>query len=1118
MFFHKNKRKFAFCSKRTAFCALFLFAIFSANIVTSLILNVNAQLVPVKSVNITSQYSNYENNEPGSWKITKSAEWIKTNEARITFEINSVPKYDNDKKLDVIMVIDNSGSMEGDKIAQVKADAADLADTLLSDSENQIALITFGTEATLLSELSNDKTAILNHINLITTGECTNYYRGLLEAEKILEGYIQQENRELILLFLTDGYPNEETPNEVAEYHILKEAHPYMVINGIQYEMGDELLQPIIDISDYQYIADMTSLNNVLFEATTIPYTYDNFIITDYINDDYWSVAASWKINAEHGSTSLTYDGSTPIVTWNLNGIYRSGQTITMTIDIHIRDDIDSIESLLLPTNHHETIKTSVAGNQDENIDSALTPVLKDAYSVIYEANIPNDCDVSGVIPDTIEHLSLSTVKISDNQLFCTGYVFRGWKIQTKKVKIINDDYFRMPSEDVHIAGIWSKPSISKSLDGTLHTRTTATFDSGSSLNVKMKRLSGQSGASNSSWNYYINAFKRSYTLPASVDTSNSSNIFSSASSQEPIYGWYESSTSTIYYYSNAEDIYFGSSASNMFAAIIELSNIDGLRDINTSNLVYTSSMFEYDYGITDLSALANWDTSKLEYMSSMFSNAKGLTNLDGLSNWDTSKVKSMYNTFTWATSLTNIEGVRNWDLSSVTSIGNMFSCDSLLTDISPLANWDTTNIQNMSNLFMQSESLSNISPLTNWNTSNVTDMSYMFGNLPLLSNISALANWDTSNVTNMEYLFGGSDSLSDIGPLANWDTSNITNISYLFTGGSESLTDLTPISKWNTSKVTTLQNTFTALKGLTDLSPIGSWDTSKVQSMYATFRGLENLTDLSPINNWDVSNVKCMAETFRLMTSLTNLNGINKWNTASLTDMRNTFRDDTALTNIDGLLNWDMSKVTQFSYTFQNATSLQNIDGALNWRPTSATTMEFMFSGDTSLASINGVINWSTPNVTKMTSMFRNTSITNLNGVQNWSIPSATDLSYMFADNGQLTNIDGLLSWDVSGVTTMSYMFTGVNQLTNLDALRNWRPSNVTSLYGTFSKMTSLTDISGLSNWTTTSLTNITNTFYNDAAITDLSPLENWDSSKITNKSNTFSGIPSTITRPSWY
>ena len=525
-------------------------------------LKANAQLVPIRSVEIVSTNSSYVNSDPGAWKVTKSAEWTAVGKARITLNVESVRKIDGNTKYDLVLVIDNSGSMSGQKIDRVISDASDLVNSLLSDTANRVALVTFDTEASIRTGFSNDRSELLSIINSISPGSCTNYLDGLTKAESVLDGYTQQEGRELILLFLTDGYPNIDTPNEKAQYRTLKAEYPYMTINGIQYEMGEDILQPIIDISDYQFIANMDTLNNVLFEASVVPYTYDEFIVTDYIDDTYWTLVDQNAIETSLGTTSISYDGATPIVTWDMSNKLRSGQTATLTIDINLKPEYFDLSNLMLPTNKHEVINTKIPEVPDENIDSPNTPVLKDAYDVIYDSNLPEGCILSGTVPNTSSHTIFTTVEIENNVLSCNGYIFKGWSFYTVGVQRINDDYFRMPSHDVTLRAIWSRPNISKSMDGLAHVRATATFDY--NLDTKIKRLSGQANPSSTSENNTtITAFRRSDTLPSTLDTNDSQFILSANSSQVPIYGWFDNGI--IYYYTDAETVILNS-AYKLFA------------------------------------------------------------------------------------------------------------------------------------------------------------------------------------------------------------------------------------------------------------------------------------------------------------------------------------------------------------------------------------------------------------------------------------------------------------------------------------------------------------------------------------------------------------------------
>jgi len=1160
MFFHKNKRQIRSCSKRTTFCALFLFIILSTSVLVTFFLNANAQLVPIRSVEITSEHTNYENSNPGAWKVTKSAEWTDVGKAKITFEVNSISKYQEGKKYDVIMVIDNSGSMSGDKMNQVKIDASDLVDSLLDDPNNQVALVTFESTAHILSGFTNDKSEILNYINDITTADCTNYYDGLLKAADVLEGYTRQDNRDLILLFLTDGYPNERTPNEVAEYHALKTAYPYLVVNGIQYEMGDTVLQPIIDISDNQFIADMSSLNNVLFEATIIPRTYDDFIITDYIDDTYWTVAGLEAVSATLGEIGLTYDDTTPVITWDMSGLYRSGNTATLTIEVNLKNEFLGQEDLLLPTNIHETIESELEDAPDEDTDSDDTPILKKVYDVIYDANAPSDCEVSGTVPATTTHTVFTPVAFSEDTLTCAGYDFAGWKTSNYGISWINDDYFRMPEEDVYIYALWAKPSIAKSMDGTAHERAFAMLDTGRQFNAKLKVLSGQNNAHSDTSNDTITAIIRSYELPQSIDTSNEANILSSSDSPLPIYGWFNNGT--IYYYTDADDPYLNPNSEYAFYYLKSLENISGLATVRADRAISMYELFAYA-GVTNFDDIKYWNTSGVENMSCLLLGTS-LTNLDSFALWDVSNVKTFRNTFANMKLLEDISGIKNWNTSSATSMYGIFEGTYALTNIDDLINWKTGNVTDMGYMFrgsgitnidgainwdtssvttvwnmLSGSKITNIDGAINWNLSSVTEMSSMLRSLKYLTNIDGAINWNTSSVEDMEYMFDGSTALTNIDGALNWNTGNVTNMWRMFAGAS-ALENIDGARLWNTGKVTDMMYMFYQAKSLKNIDGAGGcftndqgekecvahedgtygWDVSKVTYMGTMFSGAEKLENIDGAINWDTSSVTGMSSMFNFAKSLTNIDGAINWDTSSVTGMSSMFASNYKLENIDGALNWNTGNVTTMNKMFTDNYALTNIDGARLWNTSSVTDMSEMFFFSKSLVNLDGVggcftndqgekecvahedgtYGWDTSNVTTMKSMFaNNNALENVDGVTNWNVEKVTNMSSMFTNDKLIEDYNAFHAWNPKNATDISFMFCNNYLLTDLDAFENWNIGNVKNMSSMFSGTKNLANIDGASNWDTKNVTNMENLFSGTNALENIDGALNWNTSNVT-------------------
>jgi uncharacterized protein YegL len=281
-----------------------VFGVFVVAVSIFFVGNAFAALTPKKSVIITSKNTSYENSEPGSWQVEKSGKWVSKGKARVTFDVDTTLMTE-DRDTDIIMVLDISGSMSGDKLDRVKSDSIELIESLLSSRNNSVALITFDTASTIVSDFTNDKVALINQINELQDTGSTNYYQALVNVDTILQDYQKTNDKEVIVLFLTDGYPNVDTPNQIAQYGYLKSQYPYITVNGIQYEMGDTILNPIKEISDNQFFADMETLNNVLFDASVAPISYDEFQIVDYIDNRYFTLESEDDITVSQGKVKL---------------------------------------------------------------------------------------------------------------------------------------------------------------------------------------------------------------------------------------------------------------------------------------------------------------------------------------------------------------------------------------------------------------------------------------------------------------------------------------------------------------------------------------------------------------------------------------------------------------------------------------------------------------------------------------------------------------------------------------------------------------------------------------------------------------------------------------------
>ena len=424
-----------------------------------------AALTPVKSVIITSQKTSYEEKDPGSWQVEKSGKWIDKGKAEVTFDVTST-LMKNSEYTDVIFVLDISGSMEGSKINYVKSDMRELLDTLLENKGNRAGVISFSNDSQILLGLTNNKNNLNDVIDSLEVTGDTNYYQALVDVEELLKGYKKENNRDLVVLFLTDGYPNIDSPNEVTQYAYLKENYPYAIFNGVQYEMGDIILDPIKKISDNQFIADMDSLHNVLYDAALPPKEYDEFQIIDYINNDYFTLKSVDDIEVSQGNVKLEKENNKQKIIWNLDNLKSGSEDIKLTMKLDLKDEYLGTGGIY-PTNNSEEVISKIEGNSDEDVVSTKTPILSEKYRVTYDGNAPAGCSISDV-PSSEDYLVFDTVSLSTKELSCVGYKFNGWEITNKGITKIGDDHFIMPEEDVVIKAKWSKLDISKTMDGNV--------------------------------------------------------------------------------------------------------------------------------------------------------------------------------------------------------------------------------------------------------------------------------------------------------------------------------------------------------------------------------------------------------------------------------------------------------------------------------------------------------------------------------------------------------------------------------------------------------------------------------------------------------------------------
>ena len=214
------------------------------------------------------------------------------------------------------------------------------------------------------------------------------------------------------------------------------------------------------------------------------------------------------------------------------------------------------------------------------------------------------------------------------------------------------------------------------------------------------------------------------------------------------VYAWAVPNTNDATLYdvtigSTALKISFPEDSSWMFNAFrAHLTKVDFGTSVDTSITSNFSAMFNACGELTQIVGLKDLNTSSLRYMDWMFQNCSKLTSID-MSNYDTSRVTTMWGLFSGCTALTNID-LTGFNTSNVTVMNQMFLGCSHLETLN-LSSFTTTKVEDFRFMFQNNTSLVTLN-FDNLTFNNMTgrDMAMnIFQNMPISATVK-VASCDT--------------------------------------------------------------------------------------------------------------------------------------------------------------------------------------------------------------------------------------------------------------------------------------------------------------------------------------------------------------------------------------
>ena len=589
------------------------------------------------------------------------------------------------------------------------------------------------------------------------------------------------------------------------------------------------------------------------------------------------------------------------------------------------------------------------------------------------------------------------------------------------------------------------------------------------------------------------------------------------------------------------------------FYHLSELTTIEGLENLNTSEVTNMSSMFSGCSSLTELN-LSNFNTSKVTSMSSMFSNCSGLTSLN-LSNFNTSAVTNMSSMFSGCSGLTSLN-LSNFNTSKVWNMDSMFSGCSVLKTILNPNTWRCEQSQDMFKGCTQlngaveyDASKVNVwmaNPTTGYFTDpnrkleayvlqseNQHTLTFYYDNNRKLhsgktwdidqKSSSSTPAWAGTNEhpnnvftkvvfdasfkdfrpTTTNSWFYNLKALTTIEGLENLNTSAVTDMSVMFWGCSR-LTSLN-LSNFNTSKVTNMRGMFHGCSRLLELN-VSNFNTSKVTNMEGMFSNCSGLKIILNTNTWRCENSQDMFK------GCTQLKGTVKYDDKKLdATMANPttgyFTDPNRKVEAYVLQSEDQHTLT---FYYDNNRKLRSgktwdIDEkSSSSKPAWAGTNEHPNNVFTKVV-FDASFKDFRPTTTN--SWFYNLkALTTIEGLENLNTSAVTDMSVMFWGCSRLTSLN-LSNFNTSKVTNMRGMFHGCSRLLELN-VSNFNTSKVTNMSEIFEGCSGLKELN-ISNFNTSAVTKMQRMFFGCSSLTELN-VSHFNTSAVTNMKGMFGSCSS--------
>lgn len=182
---------------------------------------------------------------------------IKNSKEAVLDKTNKSKPHSGATPIDMVLMLDSSGSMSGRDMIQAKDACRKLITEMIDFNVHRMALMGFDSVATVFCKLTDDAAALTEELDNIEAEGGTE----MIGALRIADSELENSTRQRIALMVTDGYPNEPT-RTISFAKTLRQRGLKIIAIGVGKDFNKDFLNDMVGEKNAFTIKTMSELTS----------------------------------------------------------------------------------------------------------------------------------------------------------------------------------------------------------------------------------------------------------------------------------------------------------------------------------------------------------------------------------------------------------------------------------------------------------------------------------------------------------------------------------------------------------------------------------------------------------------------------------------------------------------------------------------------------------------------------------------------------------------------------------------------------------------------------------------------------------------------------------------